>query len=94
MVADALSRKYEDVEAILCALSIIKPNWIIEVREEWKNGIMTHPCGHSFNSYKRILVYQILLCGRMIHYGIRITYISIRNPSSNKRCFWNYKPLR
>ena len=37
MVADALSRKYEDVEALLCALLIIQPNWIIEAREEWKN---------------------------------------------------------
>ena len=37
MVANALSRKYEDVEALLYALSIIQPDWIIEVREEWKN---------------------------------------------------------
>ena len=37
MVADALSRKNEDVEALLCALSIIQPDWIIEAREEWKN---------------------------------------------------------
>ena len=37
MVADALSRKNEDVEAFLCALSIIQPDWIIEAREEWKN---------------------------------------------------------
>jgi hypothetical protein len=28
MVVDALSRKDEDVEALLCALSIIRPNWI------------------------------------------------------------------
>ena len=33
MVADALSRKNEDVEALLCALSIIQPDWIIEARE-------------------------------------------------------------
>ena len=37
MVAYALSRKYEDVEALLCALSIIQPDWIIEAKEEWKN---------------------------------------------------------
>ena len=37
MVANALSRKYEDVEALLCALSIIQLGWIIEAREEWKN---------------------------------------------------------
>ena len=37
MVVDALSKKYEDVEALLCSLSIIQPDWIIEAREEWKN---------------------------------------------------------
>jgi hypothetical protein len=36
-VVDALSRKDEDVEAFLCAISIIQPNWIIEARDEWKN---------------------------------------------------------
>jgi hypothetical protein len=36
-VAEALSRKDEDVEAFLCAISIIQPDWIIEVRDEWKN---------------------------------------------------------
>ena len=30
VVADALSRKDEDVEALLCAISIIQPNWITE----------------------------------------------------------------
>jgi len=29
-VADALSRKDEDVEALLCAISIIQPDWINE----------------------------------------------------------------
>jgi hypothetical protein len=37
VVADALSRKDEYVEAFLCAISIIQPNWIIEARDEWKN---------------------------------------------------------
>src|SRR6202034_2480789 len=37
VVVDALSRKDEDVEALLCAISIIQPDWINEVREEWKN---------------------------------------------------------
>ena len=36
-VADALSRKDEDVEALLCAISIIQPDWINEARGEWKN---------------------------------------------------------
>ena len=37
MVADALSKKDEDVEALLCAISIIQLDWINEAREEWKN---------------------------------------------------------
>ena len=37
VVADALSRKDEDVEALLCAISIIQPDWINEGRKEWKN---------------------------------------------------------
>jgi hypothetical protein len=36
-VADALSRKDEDVEAFLCAILIIQLDWIIEARDEWKN---------------------------------------------------------
>ena len=35
-IADALSRKNEEVEALLCAISIIQPNWITEARDEWK----------------------------------------------------------
>ena len=37
VVADALSRKDEDVQASLCAISIIQPDWITEARDEWKN---------------------------------------------------------
>jgi hypothetical protein len=37
VVADALSRKDEDVEAFLYAIAIIQPDWIIEARDEWKN---------------------------------------------------------
>ena len=36
VVADALSRKDEGVEASLCSISIIQPDWIIEARDEWK----------------------------------------------------------
>ena len=32
----ALSRNNEEVEAFLCAISIIQPEWITEAREEWK----------------------------------------------------------
>eukprot|EP00253_Pinus_taeda_P020808 PITA_20808 len=37
VVADALSIKDEDVEALLYAISIIQPDWIKEAREKWKN---------------------------------------------------------
>jgi hypothetical protein len=37
VVSNALSIKDEDVEAFLCAILIIQPDWIIEVRDEWKN---------------------------------------------------------
>src|SRR5271168_3851873 len=37
VVADALSRKDEDVEALLCTISNIQPDWIKEAREEWNN---------------------------------------------------------
>ena len=37
VVADALSRKDEDVEAFLCTISIIQLDWINEAREERKN---------------------------------------------------------
>ena len=37
VVVDELPRKDEDVEALLCAIYIIQPDWIIEAREEWKN---------------------------------------------------------
>ena len=39
MVGDAFLIKYEDVEALLCALSIIQLDWILEARGEWKNGL-------------------------------------------------------
>ena len=36
VVVDALSRKDEDVETLLCAISIIQPDWINETSYEWK----------------------------------------------------------
>ena len=41
VVANALSRKDEDVEALLYAISIIQPNWIAEAMDEWKNDEKT-----------------------------------------------------
>jgi len=37
VMAYALSRNDEDVEAFLCAISIIQTDWIIEARDEWNN---------------------------------------------------------
>jgi hypothetical protein len=91
VVADEISRKDEDVEAFLCAISIIQPNWIIEARDEWKND---EKCGLSFKGCSRIPVHQIHLHGKMIHYGTKITYIYVRTPNSNKRYYWNCTPLQ
>ena len=33
VIADALSRKNEEVEALLCAIYIIQPDWITEARD-------------------------------------------------------------
>ena len=57
VVADTVSRKDEDEEALLCAISIIQPDWITEAREEWKND----ECGHSFKSCSKILIHMIHL---------------------------------
>ena len=37
VVADALSRKDEEVKAFLCAISIIQLDWITKASDEWKN---------------------------------------------------------
>jgi hypothetical protein len=89
-VADALSRKDEDVEAFLYAISIIEPNWIIEASDEWKNE---KKCGLSFKGCIIIPVHQIHLHGKMIHYGTKISYIYVGTPNSNKRYYWNCTPL-
>ena len=36
VVVDALSRKNEEVEALLCSISIIQPDWLTKARDEWK----------------------------------------------------------
>ena len=37
VVADALSRKDEDVESLLYSILILQPEWVTEARDEWKN---------------------------------------------------------
>jgi hypothetical protein len=39
IVPDVVLRKDEDVEALLCTLSIIQFDWIVESREEWNNDL-------------------------------------------------------
>jgi hypothetical protein len=41
VVADALSRKDEKDEDLLCALSILQEDWVEEAKEEWKNDVAT-----------------------------------------------------
>ena len=38
VVADELSRKDEDVEALLYAISITQLDWIVKAMDEWKNN--------------------------------------------------------
>jgi hypothetical protein len=35
VVVDALSRKEEDIEALLCVISILQVDWVEEARIEW-----------------------------------------------------------
>jgi len=90
VVADALSRKDEDVEALLCAISIIQLDWINKARDEWKNDeelwahiqkLQQDPSTSDTFSWKNIC------------YGTRITYTYVRIPNSNKRFLWNCTPL-
>ena len=37
VLADALSKKHADVEALLCVILIIQPNWVVITRGKWKN---------------------------------------------------------
>ena len=39
MVVYALSKKDENVQALLCVILIIQPNWVVVAREEWKTHL-------------------------------------------------------
>ena len=39
MVADALSRKDEDIEVLFFSPSIRQPDWLVEAREKWMNDL-------------------------------------------------------
>ena len=51
VVADALSRKDEEVEELLCAIYIIQPDWITKAREEWKNDKEVWTLIKNFQQY-------------------------------------------
>ena len=77
VVVDALSRKDEEVEAFLCAISIIQLDWITE----GMNGRRMKKCGHSFKSCSKILVHLIHLFGKMVPYGTHIAYLFVIIPN-------------
>jgi hypothetical protein len=89
-VADALSRKDEDVEAFVCSILIIQPDWIIEMRDEWKNDenvwtlfqrLQQDPNASNTFTWKNDSLW----------YKDRLFYV--RTPNSNKRYYWNFTPL-
>ena len=91
IVTDALSRKDEDVEALLYAISIIQPDWIAEEMGKWKND---KKYGHLFKSCSRIPMPLIHIGGKMTFYGTWITYILVRVLISRKRYVLNSNPHR
>ena len=77
VVSDSLSIKDEEVEAFLCAISIIQLDWITK----GMNGRGMKKCGHSFKICSKILVHMIHLVGKMIPYGTNIAYIFVKIPN-------------
>ena len=62
---------------------------LIGWKKEGYNGKRTKLHGNSFNNYNKTIVHWINLCQTIIHSSIRITYIYVRIPSSNKGPFKN-----
>ena len=78
VAADALSRKTEEVEALICAIYIIERDWITEAS---MNVRRMKKCGHLFKSCRKTLVHLIHLVGKMIPNGTKIAYIFVRIPN-------------
>ena len=78
VVADALSRKDEEVEALLCAISIIQPNWITEARDEWKKD---KDVWTLIQKLQQDPSTSDNLVGKMIPYGTKIAYIFVGIPN-------------
>ena len=90
VVADALSRKDEDVEALLCVISIIQPDWVVATRGEWKNDLSVWTLIQKLQ--KDPSVSDTFVWKNDSHrYKDRL--YTIRTPNSNKISFWNYTPL-
>jgi hypothetical protein len=91
VVEDALSRKDEDVEAFLCVISIIQPDWIIEARDEWKNDekvwTLIQRLQQDSSKSDTFTWKNDSLC-------TNIAYIYVRTPNSNKRYYGNCTPLQ
>ena len=81
VVENALSRKDEDVEALLCAISIIQPDLINEAREEWKNDEEVWELIRKLQQDSSI--------SDTFSWKNDSLWYKDRIPNSNKRFFWN-----
>ena len=86
VVANALSRKDEDVEALLYDISIIQPNWIAEVMAEWKND---EKIWTFIQKMRQDPSASNTFRWKMTCYGTMIAYILVRVPNSRKSYFLN-----
>ena len=78
VVADALSRNDEEVEALLCAISIIQPDWITEARDEWKKD---EEVGTLIQKLQQDLSTSDTFSCKNDSYCTNITYIFVRIPN-------------
>jgi hypothetical protein len=96
MVENALSRKEEEIEGLLCVISILQSDWMEEARIEWKQDqkvckiirqLQENPRAFYKFVWKNDLLWyrdHLLICC-----GIEIAYIYVRIPNSNRRSFGN-----
>ena len=63
------------MEALLCAISIIQPDWITKVRDEWKKDEEVWTLIQNLQQDPSTYV------GKMIPYGTKIAYIFVRIPN-------------
>jgi hypothetical protein len=91
VVADALSRKDEDVEAFLYAILIIQPDWIIEERDEWKNDKKVWTLIQRLQQDSDAS-YTFTWKNDSLWYKDRL-YLC-KNSQLKKRYYWNCTPLQ